>query len=94
MKKKLMVALAAVMAACALTACGNPLKSLPEVGSDNLVDLVDENEDKNQAAAAILKKLLYTTEKMMRTARKSLMSMYRSHLSQTWLHIQHTMCLQ
>ena len=57
MKKKLMVALAAVMAACALTACGNPLKSLPEVGSDNLVDLVDENEDKNQAAAAILKKI-------------------------------------
>ncbi len=57
MKKKLMVAFAAVMAAFALTACGNPLKSLPEVGSDNLVDLVDDNEDKNQAAAAILKKI-------------------------------------
>ena len=57
MKKKLLVAAFALVTAFALTACGNPLKSLPEVGDDNLVDLVDDDEDGNPVAARILKEL-------------------------------------
>ena len=57
MKKKLLVAAFALVTAFALTACGNPLKSLPEVGEDNLVDLVDDDEEGNPVAARILKEL-------------------------------------
>ena len=47
MKTKKLVAVLAVGMAFGLTACGNPLKTLPEAGKDNVLeaDLDEEAED-------------------------------------------------
>ncbi len=57
MKKRIVLSGFILAAALGLTACGNPLKSLPEVSDTNLVDLVDEDKEANDAAARIIKEL-------------------------------------
>ena len=45
MKKKSLLAGLMLVAALGLTACGNPLKSLPEVSDENLVESYDDDKE-------------------------------------------------
>lgn len=58
-KNKILLAGLMIMASIGLTACGNPLKTLPEVSEDNLVDKYDEDEKTygNQAVDRLMKEL-------------------------------------
>ena len=58
-KNKILLAGLMIMASIGLTACGNPLKTLPEVSEDNLVDKYDEDEKTygKQAVDRLMKEL-------------------------------------
>ena len=56
MKKKFLFAVVATVACMTLTACGNPLKLLPEADGENIYD-VDEKTTGNEAADTIISAL-------------------------------------